>query len=349
VGLNLGRLKFKKQILYYRLFFFATLFHLVFALQAQEKRFSFSRPKMGSPFTIIFYDVDSLHANKIANNCFLLVDSFVNIFSDYIDTSELNRLSNSSGQKKYVPVTPALYDIFRQAQKAYKLSNGAFDITMGPLIKLWRKARKEQLLPDTLSIINQKKLTGFDKVKIDKSSQTVQLLKPGMQLDLGGIAQGYIAQKVLDRLVQDSIKSALVDVSGDIAMSNPPAGKKGWAIGINLPEQTEDLQKKKLLLSNCSVSTSGDVYQHMEFKGKKYSHIINPRTGYGITSQRNVTVIASDAVTADWLATACSILPIPKAKRISRKMNAALMIAFIKKERLILHTTKNFKNYFASD
>lgn len=333
--------------MYYRLFFLVIIFHLVFSCYAQEKRFSFSRPKMGSPFSIIFCDIDSLHAIKTADGCFNLVDSFVNIFSDYIDSSELNRLSNSSGQNKYLKVTPALYDILLQSQKAYRLSDGAFDITTGPLIKLWRKARKEQRFPDPLSIKEKRNLVGFNKIRIDTASKTVQLLQSGMQLDLGGIAQGYIAQKVLDRLKLHSIKSALVDVSGDIAMGEPPPGKRGWTIGVNLPERTEELQKKKLLLRNCTVSTSGDVYQYIEHGSKRYSHIIDPRTGYGVTSQRNVTVIATDGTTADWLATACSILAVHKAKKLARKMNAQLMIAQIKNERLIFHTTRNLKKFFA--
>lgn len=304
---------------------------------------------MGSPFTIIFYDTDSLHAVKTADGCFNLVDSFVNIFSDYIDSSELNKLSNSSGKNKYVKVTPALYDILLQSQKAYKLSDGAFDITTGPLIKLWRKARKEQRFPDPKSIKEKKKLVGLNKIKIDTVSKSAQLLQPGMQLDLGGIAQGYIAQKVIDWLMLHSIKSALADVSGDIAMSEPPPGKKGWTIGVNLPEQTEELQKKKLLLYNCTVSTSGDVYQYIEHGGKRYSHIIDPQTGYGVTSQRNVTVIAKEGTTADWLATACSILSINRAKKLARKMNAGLMIAQIKNEKLVLRTTKNFKSHFAGE
>jgi thiamine biosynthesis lipoprotein len=304
---------------------------------------------MGSPFTIIFFDQDSLHAANTANNCFNLVDSFVNIFSDYIDSSELNQLSNSAGGNNYVPVTPALYDIIIQSQKAYVLSKGAFDITAGPVIRLWRKARKERQFPDASAIREKLKAVGFNKVKINTITKSALLTEQGMQLDLGGIAQGYIAQKVLERLKQQSITRALVDVSGDIVMGEPPPAKRGWTIGVNLPERTEDLQKKKLLLHNCTVSTSGDVYQYIGHNGKKYSHIVDPRTGYGVTSRRNVTVVAADGITADWLTTACSILPIRKARKLAKKMNAALMIAQIKSGKQLLHTTKNFKNYFAGE
>jgi thiamine biosynthesis lipoprotein len=305
---------------------------------------------MGSPFTIVFYDKDSTHAAKLASAAFALVDSFANIYSDYIDSSELNKLSRSAGSNKYMPVTPALYDILLQSQKAYAASKGAFDITIGPVVKLWRKARKEQKFPDSSSIKKAMNLVGFDKVKIDKHSKSILLEKAGMQLDLGGIAQGYIAQKILERLKQQSIKSILVDVSGDIILGDAPPGKKGWIIGVNLPEQTDILHNKKLVLSNCAVSTSGDIYQYIVHNGKKYSHIINPLTGYGVTSGSNVTVIANDATTADWLATSCSILSFRKAKRIARKMNAALMSAHINNTKaVIINATNNFQKHLVGE
>ncbi|MCW3110839.1 MAG: ApbE family lipoprotein [Segetibacter sp.] len=314
-------------------------------VHGQEKKFSFTREKMASPFTIILYDTDSLSANHSANECFNLVDSFVNIFSDYNDKSELNRLSYSSGSGRFVPVSPALYDIIRESEKAYKLSKGAFDITMGPVIRLWRKARKEKQFPSAPAIAEKMKTAGFDKVQIDTVSKSIKLIQPGMQLDLGGIAQGYIAQKVLERLFSHNIKKALIDVSGDIATGNPPPGKEGWTIGVNLPE-SEDLQNKQLLLHNTAVSTSGDLYQYIEHKGKRYSHIINPTTGYGIATQKNVTVIANNATTADWLATACSILPVKKAKRLANKLGAEVLVAQIKNGHLILQRTKNFDNFY---
>jgi thiamine biosynthesis lipoprotein len=335
----------KKQSFSASVIFFIIICLISFC-NAQENRFTFTREKMGSPFDIILYDADSVHAVKIADEAFALVDSLVNIFSDYVDSSELNKLSNASGQKKYVAVTPALYDILLRSQKAHQLSNGAFDITIGPLVKLWRKARKEQQFPDTFSILKAKQLVGFYKLKIYPNSKSVKLMQPGMQLDLGGIAQGYIAEKVLHRLREHAIKRALINVSGDITMGDPPPGTKGWTIGINMPQRTEELQKKKLLLSNCSVSTSGDVYQYFEHNGKRYSHIIDPRTGYGITYQRNVTVIADDAATADWLATACCILALNKAKKLAKKMNVQLMIAEIQNGVVILHSSKHFKKYF---
>jgi len=325
--------------------FIIVLLPFSFVSNAQLKRFSFSQPKMGSPFNIIFYHHDSLQAHTYAASSFLLVDSFVNIFSDYIDSSELNRLAHYSPVNKWVSVSPALFDILQESRKAYKSSNGAFDITIGPVVKLWRKARREKKIPDPSEISKLMRHVGFNKLELDPSRKAARIKDSSMQLDLGGIAQGYIARKVLERLKILGVSRALVDVSGDIALGDAPPDKRGWTIGVNLPKSADRLLDQKLLLKNCAVSTSGDVYQFIEFGGKRYSHIIDPKTGYGVTTQRNVTVIAPDATMADWLATACSILSIRKSKRLARKMNAELMIATIVNDKLLLHTTKGFKNY----
>jgi len=313
----------------------------------QQKRFSFNELKMGSPFTIIFYSDDSAKAARLASRCFKLVDSLVLIYSDYIDSSELCRLSATSGPDALpVKVSPALLDILVLSHIAFEKSNGAFDITIGPLVKVWRKARKTKEFPDSEAVKAARSHVGFNNLLIDTVNKTVRLLKPGMQLDLGGIAQGYMAQKTIDLLQSEGVKQALVNVSGDIVVSGAPPGTKGWLVGINVPELADELIPRKLLLHNKSVTTSGDVYQFLEHAGKKYSHIIDPRSGYGITSQRNVTAIANDGTTADWLATACSILTIKQAKKLAAQMDAEVLVGQIKKGKLVFSATKGFKRYW---
>ncbi|MEO8764667.1 MAG: FAD:protein FMN transferase [Ginsengibacter sp.] len=314
---------------------------------AQPNRFSFSQPKMGSPFNIIFYYGDSLQANAIAKECFALVDSFVTIYSDYLDSSELNRLCAKAGTAdNSSTVSPPLFDILLISKMAYEKSEGTFDITLGPLTKMWRKARKEKLFPSPGTVKEKLGLTGFRNIKIDTVTHKIQLLETGMQLDLGGIAQGYIAQQVMDFLKTRNVVNALVDVSGDIVAVGAPPGTSGWSVGINVPEQTDELQKKTLLITNKSVTTSGDVYQYMEHNGRRYSHIINPRTGYGITSQKNVTVIAGDGTTADWLTKACSILPVRKAKKLAHSLKAEVLIAELRKSKVIYYKSRGFGQYW---
>ena len=323
---------------------------LVFVGDAQMSRFSFTESKMGAPFTIIFYSNDSIQAASIAKRCFALVDSFNFIFSDYIDSSELSKLSKSAGVNSLpVSLSPAMYDILIQSKKAFELSEGAFDITMGPLSKLWRKARRQHQFPADSTVKRIRNLIGFDKLVFDTLNKTIRLTQEGMQLDLGGIAQGYVAQKVINFLHSQGVNNALVNASGDIVVSGAPINKDGWVVGVNIPEKTAELLNQKLLLKNRAITTSGDAYQYIEKDGIRYSHIINPASGYGVTFQRNVTVIAADGTTADWLATACSILSLKKAKKLASLLGAEVLIAEIKRGRLLFNSTKGFRFFWKQE
>jgi thiamine biosynthesis lipoprotein len=216
---------------------------------------------------------------------------------------------------------------------------------MGPLNWLWRKSRKEGRFPEDSAVQQTRQKTGFRNVLFDTAKQRIQLFQKGMLLDLGGIAKGHVAQTVVDFLYSSGVTAALADAGGDIACSGAPPGKGGWTVGINVPEQENILLNKILQVQNCAVATSGDVYQFTEYKGSRYSHILNPATGYGVTYQRNVTIVAPDGATADWLATACSILPVRKAKKLARQYNAALLIGVLKNGKIKFYKTKSLGRY----
>ncbi|MGC4021802.1 MAG: FAD:protein FMN transferase [Cyclobacteriaceae bacterium] len=127
------------------------------------------------------------------------------------------------------------------------------------------------------------------------------------------------------------MKNALVDVSGDIVCIGKPHDKSGWTVAVNVPNDEQKLLPRFLTLTDCAVTTSGDFYQFIEHHGKRYSHLIDPKTGYGITNQANVTVIAKDGTQADWLTKACSILPKKKAMKLAKQMNVGLLIVELKK------------------
>ncbi|MES1219240.1 MAG: FAD:protein FMN transferase, partial [Bacteroidota bacterium] len=207
-----------------------------------------------------------------------------------------------------------------------------------------RKARKENKFPDKDSVNAAMQSVGFQYVLIDSVNSLVRLTKPGMQLDLGGIGQGYIGQKVSELLKRNNITISLIDVSGDIITGDSPE-KEGWSIAINVPESADEFLDKDVFIHNKSVITSGDVYQYMIHDGKKYSHIVDPKTGYGVTNQRNVTVIAEDGTTADWLTKAFTILPIRKVRKLAKKLNAEFLIGTIKKGKLIFYRSSNFEKY----
>jgi len=314
-----------------------------FSVSAQLKRFSFTENKMGSPFNLIFYHADSVQAKTIAKECFAIADTLNSIFSDYDAASEINSFSPDVGQTQ--AVSEELFNMILLSGNAWKKSGKTFDITVGHITQLWRKAGKENHFPSDAEIQEARKNSGFKNIELWFFPPSV-ILKNNIRFDFGGIVKGYAAQKIIDYLKSKNINSALADAGGDIAMSDPPPGKKGWTVAINLPESENELWKNQLELKNCAVATSGDVYRYTIHEGKKYSHIINPKTGYGVTSLRNVTVIAKDGATADWLATACSILPIKKAMRLVKKEKAALLIATIKEEKIIQYKSENFDRYF---
>ena len=300
---------------------------------------------MGSPFNLIFYHTDSVEALSLAKKCFLIVDSLNNIFSDYSSESEVGKLALQTKQTD-IKISDELFEMIVRSKDAWKRSGKTFDVTIGTLTQLWRKAKKENRIPSEAEIKAAKDITGFKNLIINERSKSISFKKQGMRLDFGGIVPGYAAQRVIDFLKSKNINSALADASGDIVMSDAPPDKNGWTIGINLPEDENEIWDKKLELQNFAVSTSGDVYRYIIHNGIKYSHIIDPRTGYGVTSQRNVTVITKYGADADWLATACSILPIKKALALVKREHAALFIATLNGEKIVTYRSKSFDKYF---
>lgn len=333
----------KKYILFFLLCCLATN---IATAQDKYKKFVFRKAKMGSPFIITIYGKDSLKVQHVAKLAFKKVDTLNNLFSDYIYGSELNELSRSSGSGAAIPVSDQLFHILNLSQKASMLSHGAFDITIGSVVNLWRKARKEHILPDSSAIRKALKKTGYRYLHINEQQQTVWLEQPGMQLDLGGIAKGYVAQAVLDFIKKKGFPIAMVNAGGDLVVGNAPPHRNGWLIAIEIPENKNDYLKKLMSLTDKAVATSGDVYQHLEWKGKQYSHIIDPKTGIGVTSLRNVTIVANDGATADWLASACSILPIQEALQLAKKFpGTGLLIAEKRGTSIYKKSNKVFDKY----
>lgn len=301
---------------------------------------------MGSPFTITIDAGDSLAASQAAAAGFRKADTLNSLLSDYIDSSEINRLSATSGQGQYVKVSTPLFDILRRSQEAARLSGGSYDVTVGPVVKLWRKARKTGIFPDKDSLRKALKRTGYRYMHLDSNAHSVWLEKPGMQLDVGGLGKGFVAQAVLDLLSEQGFPSAMVNAGGKIVTGRPPTGKPGWVIGINAPGEKEQILPLLLSLQNMAVATSGDIYQYVEWKGRRYSHIVDPKTGIGLTRRRNVTAIAADGTTADWLATACSILSFRRSRKLIRHFRGAAVFVTEKRNGAIIQKSSiNFKQY----
>jgi FAD:protein FMN transferase len=275
------------------------------------ERFEYSHPAMGTLITITLYAPDRAQAKDGAAAVFQRIDALEDIMSDYQADSELMRLCDQPFGTP-VPVSAELFDVLQRGQKISRLSNGAFDVTVGPYIRLWRFARKRKVLPTPAEIEAARAAVGWQKLRLDAKKRTVTLLVPNMRLDLGSIGKGYAADAALRVLKGRGIDRALVAASGDIAIGNPPPGQRGWKVGIAAFGRATNSPLYTLLLHNAGISTSGDTEQFIEINGVHYSHIVNPATGLGLTNRIQATVIGPDATTTDCLDTTVSLLGVER-------------------------------------
>ena len=272
------------------------------------RRFGFTEPHMGTAFTIVLYTDDEATASRASRAAFDRIKALDRTLTDYDPESELMRLCERAGGPP-VPVGPDLFEILARSKALFERSAGAFDVTIAPVVRLWRRARREKKKPDPELLAKALALVGSDAIRLDASKRTVQLTRPGLKLDVGGIAKGYASEEAIQVLRREGIKSALVAGSGDIVVSDPPPGRGGWTIAVApLKLEGEEGAGPTILLKNAAVSTSGDAEQFVELDGVRYSHVVDPKTGLGLTERRSVTVIAPQGITADGLDTAACIL-----------------------------------------
>jgi thiamine biosynthesis lipoprotein len=285
---------------------------------AQYTRQVFNKPLMGSQFRIVIDSADSVSAKIAADSAFNRISVLNGIMSDYLDGSEVNRLSASSGTNTWVDVSSDLYEIIEKSVEISKQTNGYFDISVGPVVQEWRRAIRRNYFPSKKTIRNKRRAVGYQHIQFDSSNRRIKLLRPDMKLDLGGIGKGYAADQAIIVLKNLGFQSVLVDAGGDLTISNPPTGKQGWEIEITSgTSETDSLEH--LIISNTGIATSGATYRYLEHKGGKYSHIVNPRTGIGLLHHVRTTVIAPTGTLADALSTAVSIAGIRKSKKMIKK------------------------------
>ncbi len=286
------------------------------------KEYTFTEVHMGTKFKIIFYTDDDTTAKKAAKAAFARVAELDQIMSDYKKDSELMQLCQNAGGPP-VKVSNDLFKILSVSQEMSKKSDGAFDVSVGPIVKLWRKARKTRELPDPQQLKEALAKVGWKNIVLDSVMQTVRLLIVGMLLDLGGIAKGYAADAILGVLRGFGITRALAVASGDIAAGEAPPDKKGWKVTIGDLKDPNADSPYSVLLANAAVSTAGDLNQFVEINGVRYSHIVNPKTGMAITGRISVSVMAKDCTTTDGLDTTVCVLGVEKGLKLVEDMPAA--------------------------
>jgi FAD:protein FMN transferase len=262
---------------------------------------------MGTLMRIKLYAPNQAAAKQAFTAAFNRIAQLDQTLSDYNPTSELNHLTTAA----YPNPTHVSQDLFNVVAASLQIaghSNGAFDITIGPLTHLWRQARRDHRIPSRAGIEAAKARCGYQKLHLNRAAQTIQLDAPQMQLDVGGIAKGYAAEEALTVLKNLGFTHALVAASGDLAFGDAPPNEPGWKIGIDSLDQADKPFTRVLFLTNLAVSTSGSTEQFLESNGKSYSHIIDPKTGMGLVDNMTVTTIDKHGMLADAAATAVSVL-----------------------------------------
>lgn len=281
------------------------------------EKYLFNDRQMGVEFRYTVYADSKEQAEKAVTAANKRVHDLNQIFSDYIVESEVWQLSESSGKNKPVKVSPELWHILKKSVEFNKKSNGAFDITAGPYFLLWRIARAKKSLPSARSMVRAANKVGVDKIIFDDKQQKVTLEAKSMRLDFGGIAKGYAADEALKVLLSHGVKYALVDGSGDMAMTESPTGN--WPVIL---ADDDNLSNNQMIeLEYGAVATSGDTLQFVEINGKRYSHIIDPKTGIGVTNRCRVTIVARDCMTADAMASTVTVLGPEKGLELVEKMD----------------------------
>ena len=271
------------------------------------ERFEFSRTEMAIPIRIVLYAADNATAVKAAEAAFSRFHQLNAILSDYDPQSELRRLCDTSGGGKAVRVSDDLWRVLVRAQQLSERSQGAFDATIGPVVHLWRSARQTKELPSPESIKKALARVGYRFVRLDPKRQAVELLKPNMRLDLGGIAKGYAVDEAMSVLRGQGITRMLIDAGGNLGLGDPPPEKPGWRIGV-APPDVQSPPREYLWLSRLALSTSGDLWQYALIDGTRYSHLIDPRTGMALTDHSSVTVVGPDGLSTDGLSCAVAVL-----------------------------------------
>ena len=269
------------------------------------KLWQFRETHLAVPVDLRVYAAEEAVAKEASRAAYERIEELNLIFSDYDADSEAMRLCRS---ERPVRVSPELFLLLKRSVSLSRDTDGAFDVTIGPLIKQWRRARRKKELPKPEQIAAAKALVGYQHVNLFEPDRTAQMLQPGMHLDFGGVAKGYIAEEAYTVLEEKGCPCSLVAVAGDVFAGDAPPDAPAWKIGVAPLEKPDGPPSRYLALKRQAVSTSGDAFQFVEIDGVRYSHIVDPRTGLGLTRRGSVTVIAPHGWQADALATTVCIL-----------------------------------------
>lgn len=293
---------------------------MVMAFPDAPTLYSYREIHMGVAVELKFVAPTEAKAEEVARAVFARFAELEAIFSDYRADSEASRLAGHPVGTA-VQVSPEMFTVLTAAQEVWKASDRAFDVTAGPVVRLWRQTRTTGRTPPYSELSAALDQTGFQHVRLDAKRRTVTVLKDGVRLDFGGITKGYACDEAIRVFDRHGIASASVVAGGDMKVSGPPPGRRGWPVDVTGRDEPVELVHQ-------AASGSGDTEQSVTVWGVRYSHIVDPRNGFGVSSRIQATVIGKEGLYTDPWATVLCIngeKDLPKVER--RGMRAWLTVA----------------------
>lgn len=282
-----------------------------------------SREIMGTFVNVLAFGHDKATAESAIEDAFREIESVNALMNAHDPESELSRLNARTGAGP-VEVSPELFAVLERALEMSALTEGALDVTVGPLVEVWKAAAKLDAPPGEAAVAEALERVGWQEIVLDKTRRTVAL-PAGMRIDLGALAKGYAVDRGVDALRKRDIRSFLIEAGGDLYVSGPFPGPSArpWKVGIQSPfEPDPENLIGGLLLSDRAAATSGHYYRYSTIRGKRYSHIIDPHTGRPVEDAiASATVIAPTCLDADALATALSVLGVEYAQTLIDRVN----------------------------
>lgn len=286
---------------------------------AQGAPHEYRQLHLGGEVRLVLHAPSAALADSGARVAYGVIADLEQVFSDWRPSSEARRITERA--HTWRPASAPLFTLTRDALALARASDGAFDPTVGPLVQLWREARRTGTLPSDTALRQARARTGWRHVHLDVRRRAMRFDRDAMRLDFGGIAKGFILDSALRRLRAMGIASALLEAGGDLALGEAPPGQAGWAIAAAGPRGDTTL-----VVANVAVSTSGPSEQSALIGGVRYSHVLDPRTGMALARAMQATVVHRDGTLADGLSTMITVAGSARGTTIARRLGATVVL-----------------------
>lgn len=298
---------------------------------------SYKAVLMGSPIILKLFE----HNEDLASRVFRLIKHYEDLFTVNRTESEVMSINHSAGFNP-VTVSKPVYELIKCAKSASMISNSTFNLAIGPLVKRWKIGFKGDTVPPQEEITKLLQITHPEDVVLDDSTNSVYLNRMGMEIDLGAIAKGYIADRVRDYLINENVNAGIINLGGNVQTLGSPQG--GWSIGLKRPFGNPDDVIGTMEVENKSVVTSGIYERYFEQDGKIYHHILDPKTGYPLDNELySITIISANSIDGDIWTTLIYGMGVERGCRVLSKKSDIEAVFVTKNQEIIISSSKLFR------